>query len=420
MSMVDMGALALLEGAPDPASAPALALLRVAGANRFRSVGLPGNHDEAWRFTNVDILKKIAFQPALPGLEKPSRDGGLNIADEALALIGQYGRVDAMSTRLPKGLAVLSIADAAADTSWLGSIASMDVHPFAALNAAWVKDGMSLTADVGFHATGPLVLDNVLTGGSVPSMSHPRHLIHLKEGSELTLVEDYRSSGGTHFVNPVMEIRLAKNSRLRHVVVIREGAGGIHVGNIAVSQGAGSDYQSTLLVVGGRLVRNDISSRLEGEGATCTMNGLYVGQGEALIDTHTLLDHRAPGCRSRETYHGLLSDRAHGVFNGRVVVGRGAQRSDSAQSCRTLMLSDHAVIDAKPQLEILADDVKCSHGATVGCLDEDSLHYLRTRGISADLARQMLTMGFARQILEAMDLPSVRDALEPVTEAALV
>lgn len=414
----------LLEGGPTASSSPCwLAGLREAGHERFRSAGVPTQKHEAWRFTDLSSIRKQTFVSA-PNTAAPPVYASLVGDEPHLRVDCINGRISPITTPAIEGISISRFSDlqptAYSLPPSLGSVVKLDDHVFAALNTAWLLDGLYVRVAKGKKITQPLLLNLLSTAGAAPVMSHPRHLIHLEAGAELTLVEDCQSAGtGTHFVNPVMEIILEAGSRLEHFKIQRESSTTIHIGNVGVKQATGSQYISRLVVLGGHLVRNDIETRLEGTQAECELLGLYVAGGQALVDTHTLMDHVAPSCKSRETYHGILTGRAHGVFNGRVIVEQGAQHSDSAQSTRTLMLSDTAMIDAKPQLEILADDVKCSHGATVGRLDEESLHYLRARGISEADAKRMLTMAFGRQILDGIQQEGLRTALEGLVEGML-
>jgi Fe-S cluster assembly protein SufD len=251
-------------------------------------------------------------------------------------------------------------------------------------------------------------------------MSHPRTLIVVGPNCQVSFIEAYAGFGeGVYFTNPVSEIVVGENSVVDYYKVQRELSGCYHIASIQSEQQRGSTLNSHSVSFGGALVRNDIHAVLDGEGAECVLDGLYVGGGTRHIDNHTTLDHAQPHCASREYYHGILGGRASGVFSGRIIVRKDAQKTDAIQSNKNLLLSEEASINSKPQLEIYADDVRCTHGATVGQLDADALFYLRSRGIPGEDARSMLITAFASGVLDRVRMSPLRERLEGMLKQEL-
>jgi Fe-S cluster assembly protein SufD len=317
---------------------------------------------------------------------------------------------------LPPGVTVRSLAEALEAPEvieqWLGSIASADIHAFTALNTARLADGAVLLVGRGVTVPQPIhlvFLADLDAGEAV----HPRNLVVAAESSNVTVVESYLSRrDSASFTNAVTEIAVGANARVEHLKLQRESEQAFHVGTIEVRQERDSRFRSFSFALGGGLARTNIYSVMAGEGSDCTMNGLYLLHGSQHIDHQTRIEHAYPNCSSREIYKGILDGNSHAVFNGKVFVRPEAQKTDGKQTNRNLLLSDGAKVDTKPQLEIFADDVKCTHGATVGSLDELSLFYLASRGISAARARRLLTYGFAAEVLEEIHQEPIRRQLE--------
>ena len=248
-----------------------------------------------------------------------------------------------------------------------------------------------------------------------PGNVYLRNLIFLSENSQARIVEShFNLKDGLYFNNPVSEIRIAENSRLNHIRIQNESNKAYHIGSIFVDQKQNSHYFSTSLSFGGKIARNNIYTKLDGEGIEAILNGLYMGHGDQLVDNHTFIDHMKPNCESHELYQGILTDNANGVFSGKIMVHPAAQKTDAKQSNNCLLLSDEARINSKPQLEIYADDVRCTHGATVGQLNENAIFYLRSRGISEQLAKNILTYAFVEQVVEGIGIDTVRDYVDNV------
>jgi Fe-S cluster assembly protein SufD len=258
----------------------------------------------------------------------------------------------------------------------------------------------------------PIYLLNISTGSSAPQMAHPRNLIVVEAEAEASVVEDYVSLGGNAFLsNVVTELVAGDNSVVSHYMVEREDRQAYNVSTLRIQQGRTANVASHSVLLGGALVRNNVHPVLAGEGGECLINGLFIGAGRQHMDNYMKVEHQAPHCGSRQFYNGILDDHARGVFHGRIIVHKGAQKTDAKQTNRNLLLSDTAQIDTKPQLEIYADDVKCTHGATIGQIEENALFYLRSRGLPESEARALLLFAFANESLDRMKPGVVRNWL---------
>jgi Fe-S cluster assembly protein SufD len=291
-------------------------------------------------------------------------------------------------------------------------MAETETRAFAALNTAFAEDGAYVFVPDGVVLDTPIQL-LFISVAAASSMSHPRSLIVLGQGSQAQIVETYVGrSGQAYFTNAVTEVFVGENAVLDHYKVQEEGREAYHVASMHVRASRSSTFSSHSFSLGGGLTRNDAIATLAGEGAECTLNGLYLADGERLVDNHTTIDHVMPHCPSHEIYKGILGGKARAIFNGKIIVRQDAQKTDAKQTNRALLLSDEATINTKPQLEIFADDVKCTHGATVGQLDEDAVFYLRARGLTYLEARDMLIHAFAGDILDRVKIDLLRKALE--------
>jgi len=399
-----------------------LAARRETGWEQFRATGLPTRRDEEWRFTSTAPIAKGDFALARSG-EVPSEDlirpfsfGGVSSA-KLVFVNGHFCPQHSRRLTLPDKVLAGNLADAAVSHPQLVS-EHLDRHPrsaddpFTALNLAFLEDGAFIHVPAGLRVEGPIHLLYASTNGSEPLMCHPRNLVVLDEGSEVMVVEHYVSlHEGPAFSNVVTEAVVGPGARLNHYVLERENEQAINIETLAVRQERDSCLDSHTALFGGRLVRNNIHVTLAGEGCDSLINGLYVGHGEQHLDNHMRVVHAAPNCHSRQLYKGILDEQSHGIFSGRIVVEEGAQKTDAVQTNRNLLLSDSAKANAKPQLEIYADDVKCTHGATTGQLDPDALFYLRQRGIDETTARGLLIYAFASENIQSMSVPSIRRQL---------
>lgn len=387
-------------------------------AGRFAELGFPTTRDEDWRFTSVSRIAgtEWSLAPASTQLAEAQIDEVL-YGDAPHRLVFVNGRFAPQLSRtagLPQGLTVGSLsqeADASIQQHF-GTIAEADTRAFAALNTAFADDGAYVYVPEGVILDTPIQLLFISVASS-SSMSHPRTLIVLETGSQAQIVETYVGrSGQAYFTNAVTEVFVGENAVLDHYKVQEEGVEAYHIASMHVRASRSSTFSSHSFSLGGGLVRNDAIATLAGEGAECTLNGLYLADRERLVDNHTTIDHVMPHCPSHEIYKGILGGKARAIFNGKIIVRPDAQKTDAKQTNRALLLSDEATINTKPQLEIFADDVKCTHGATVGQLDEDAVFYLRARGLTYLEARDMLIHAFAGDILDRVKIEPLRNALE--------
>jgi Fe-S cluster assembly protein SufD len=400
--------------------------LRDQAASRFVELGFPTVREEEWRFTNVAPIATSEFQLAPQARLGADALDGFLYADAPNRLVvvnGHYVPELSRTAGLPPGMRFGSLAGATSEQAdvvarYLGQLADFTARPFVALNTAFTQDGAYVHVPDGVVFEQPLQILFVSTGNG--HMTHPRTLIVAGDRSQMRIVETYVSAPGQkHFTNAVTEIVAGENAVIDHYKVQEESVDAFHVASMHIHATRSSNVSTHSFTLGGRLVRNDVFALLDGEGAECTLNGLYVADGERLVDNHTTIDHAKPHCPSHEVYKGILGGKARAVFNGKIIVRQDAQKTDAKQTNRALLLSDHATINTKPQLEIFADDVKCTHGAAIGQLDEDALFYLRARGLTFFEARDMLIHAFAGQILDRVRIEPLKRALEDELYAQL-
>jgi Fe-S cluster assembly protein SufD len=401
--------------------------LRHSARARYQALGLPAAKAEGWKYTPVAPWVAVPFEaPTLFDLPAAVREGLAGVGEGA-ALVFVNGRFSADLSRLtPLGEGVFAggLADAIrrgdeAVRVHLGRHASYQEHLFAALNTALVEDGALVVLGPGAVAPGPIHLIYLSTAPGAPTASQPRTLIVADENSRAAVVESYLGLGGTCLTNAVTEVVVGPGSRVDHLVIVREGDDAFHVGQVQATVSRDAHFASTVLTLSGGKVRRELEVLLAEKGASCRLNGLYLGADEQHVDNHTFVDHAVPGCTSVENYRGVVGGRATAVFDGRVLVRREAQQSNASLTNKNLLLSDDATVDAKPMLEIFADDVKASHGEAVGRLDPASLFYLRSRGVGEVEAREMLTQAFARDVLEGLAIPSFVEPLDRMVAQAL-
>ncbi len=411
---------------PDP---PWLRWIRQAAISRFAELGFPTTRDEEWKYTSVEPIARIPFKPA------PRKAGGwgLEAGDWDLGLPGaRLGFVNGHSSEelssllsLPKGVHVRSLAAILrTNPGWLepylAQYAGFQDHAFVALNTAFIEDGAYVYIPPGTVLQEPIHLLFVSTPQGEPFVSHPRTLIIAGENSQGAIVESYVGLGdGVYFTNAVTEIVIGENAVIDHYKLELEGEEAFHMATLQAALDRNSNFRSHSIALGGALVRNDLNVVLDGEGGECTLNGLYLVTGRQHVDNHTRIDHVKPHCLSREFYKGILDGQSRGVFNGKIYVHRFAQKTDAHQLNKNLLLSEDAVIDTKPQLEIYNNDVRCSHGSTIGQLDPDSLFYLRSRGMDLKAARILLTYAFASEIISRVKIEPIRVKLEDLLVARL-
>ncbi|MFQ5457745.1 MAG: Fe-S cluster assembly protein SufD [Myxococcota bacterium] len=391
----------------------------------FMDHGFPTMREEDWKYTNLAPLAKIRFSPApaaVPGdraREALARDGGED--DDAHRLVFVNGRFAPGLSRAggdAGGAVIGSLAAALADhpdviAAHLARHADGAGQPLVALNTAFIADGAFIHVPDGVALARPVHLVFLSDAPEGPAVCHPRNLVVAGRGSQVRVVEHYATMGGEAcFTNAVTEIAAGAGAVIDHCRVQRESESAFHVGNVTARQARDSSVTSWVVSLGGALVRNDVWVLLQGEGAGCAANGLYMAGGSQHVDNHTVIDHAVPHCASNENYKGILDGKATAVFNGEIIVREDAQKTDAHQLNKNLVLSEDALIHTKPRLRIHANDVKCTHGATVGMLDQDALFYLQSRGFPREEAKNMLTYAFATEIIEPIGDAALRRAIE--------
>lgn len=398
-----------------------VAARRQAGAARFEAVGFPTRRDEEWKYTDVRRIAEGDFGLATNADYDRERFDGQRLALDAHRLVFVDGVFSAELSELdalPAGASVepLSraiVSDAEAIGGALGRLAGVDFSPFTALSTAFAEEGAVIRLASGTAVDKPIYVMMLSRDNDVPVMSHPRVLIMAGANSEATVIEHYAGEEqAANFTNVVTEVLLERGAIVDHYKLQEASLNDLHVASIHVDQTRDSRFNSFNLSLGGALVRNDLVTDLNAEGAEAAYNGLFFVQGRQHVDNHTLVNHNAPRTFSNENYKGILDDRAHGVFNGKVFVKRDAQQIEAYQNNANLLLSDRAEIDTKPELVIYADDVKCSHGATTGQLDEEAVYGLRARGIDEAMARALLTLAFAGEVMDQVKLHVIAERVE--------
>jgi Fe-S cluster assembly protein SufD len=402
------------------------ARLRESAMERFGELGFPSVKEEEWKYTNVAPISKLnfasaEFPPSKLTTAEVARLGCPEAASSELVFVNGLLREDLSSTSaLPAGVVAMNLAQALMAEEHrelirehLARTVDYNTNGFIALNTAMISGGAFVHIPRNVELEQPLSLLFIAEPGDDEVSAFPRVLVIAEENSKATIIESYAGTGeGTSFTNAVVEIDLKAGARLEHYKVQRESAAAFHVATTGANLGANSSYDSTTINFGARLSRHDIGIKMDHEGAECWVDGLYVVSSSQHTDTHSVIDHRQPHCTSHQLYKGILDGKSRAVFNGKIFVRHGAQKTDAMQTNKNLLLSNEARVDTKPQLEILADDVKCAHGAAVGQIEEDELFYLETRGIHTELARNLLTYGFAEEVIGKIKLESVREQLD--------
>ncbi len=393
----------------------------------FAELGFPSTHDEDWRFTNVGPIAQIPFRPAegrielaAPELEQFSSSGFACI--RLVFVNGRYAPALSSPQPLLEDMKVSSLGHALTTDrdsleQHLARYADYRHDAFCALNTAFMEDGAFVCIPPGAVLHEPIYLLYVSTAGAVPTIVHPRNLILAGDNSQATVVEEYVSlSPDVHFSNVVTEVVVGDNSVLTHYLIERESTQAFNVSTLRIQQGRSSNVASHSLLLGGALVRNNVHPVLAGEGCDCLINGLFMATGQQHMDNYMKVEHASPHCNSRQFYNGILDGKSRGVFHGRIIVHKDAQKTDAKQTNKNLLLSDEAQIDTKPQLEIYADDVKCTHGATIGQIDEEAIFYLRSRGIAEASVRDLLLFAFASENFQRMKAEPIRSYLQELVK----
>ncbi|HXA75707.1 MAG TPA: Fe-S cluster assembly protein SufD [Candidatus Acidoferrales bacterium] len=397
--------------------------LRQDGFARFSEVGFPTTRDEDWRFTNPGAISKTPFHlirnghslPLQKDIEQFRMPG---VGCQLVFVDGRFAPGLSAVGKLPAGVTVSNLAaeiarNPEAIEKHLGRYLNTQRDSFGALNTAFLEDGAYVHVAKGVVLESPIAILYVSTEHDSPAVNHPRNLLVAEENSHASVVEDYVSlGGGQALCNTVTELVAGDHSVVSHYMIEREHTDAFNVSTLRIQQGRTADVSSHSVLLGGGLVRNNVHPVLAGEGGECLINGLFIGNGRQHLDNYMLVEHASPHCGSRQFYNGILDGHAHGVFHGRIIVHKDAQKTDAKQTNRNLLLSDSAQIDTKPQLEIYADDVKCTHGATIGQMEENSLFYLRSRGIDEIAARRLLLVAFASECMDRMKEGPVRTHIE--------
>ena len=425
------GGLSPLEPQPNGRHPAWLTEARRAAFGWVTEHGFPTLKDEDWRYTRLGPILEVPFEPAVAGV-------GHRVSSSTIAALvadlggtrlvfvnGHFASELSRLTKLPAGVTVTSLASVLAeDPERLEPLFSRPFaprhHAFTALNAALGDDGafVELPADITVEA--PIHLVFVSDTGACPLVSNPRSVVLAGPGSRVAIVETHAGlPGDVYCTNAVTEVVLEEGAQVEHYKVQNEAETAFHLALLDVRQGGGSTFSSHAVALGSSIARHEVQVRLEGEGAEVSLNGLYMPRGDQHHDNPILVEHAAPRCTSRELYKGVVDGRGHGVFNGHIIVRPGALGTDASQTNKNLLLSDHAEVDTRPRLEILADDVKCTHGAAVGALDEDALFYLRSRGVPHQAARDLLTYAFVNEMLELIRMQPLRSAVEHLVACRL-
>ena len=410
-----------------------VAQARQSAMTQFERLGFPTTRIEQWRFTSVAPIAERAFTLASDGIAQAGTHSAplSEPLAHAVCVNGRFAPSLSQLDALPKGVRIVGLESvlathAALVEPYLAKLSLTQTNAFTSLNTAFLRDGIVVFIDRGVVLEQPIEV----TFASVPpspkalerqaasTVSHPRLLIVAGEGSQATVLERYVGTGGA-FTNAVGEIWLGANAVVDHYKLQEEPEDSFHIASMFLHSARSGNFSSHSLTFGGGLVRNDVVATLDGEGIDCTLNGLYVARGKQLVDNHTTIDHAKPHCGSHEVYKGILGEQSRAVFNGKIIVRPDAQKTDAKQTNKALLLSDEAVIDTKPELEIFANDVKCTHGAAIGQLDDAAMFYLRSRGLGVSESRAMLVHAFAGDILNRVKIAPVREYLEQKLTARL-
>jgi Fe-S cluster assembly protein SufD len=404
---------------------PWLELVRNSAMDRFDLLGFPAVHEEEWKYTNLAPLAKQSFVPAVRETNV-SLDATRFVYPETttahLVVVNGFLSEELSVTTGLENVVAIDLLSAVADArynkvarAYLARNAGYHNNGLAALNTAFMQSGLFLWIPKGIKLETPVQVTFLMDADQADRASFPRLLVVAEENSSATVIESFVSTRNQqYFTNAVAEIVLKDGARLEHYRMQRESDKAFHTSITSASLGRSSSYDTTSINLGGRLSRHDISVLLDHEGAECWVDGLYLVGADQHTDTHSVIDHQQPHCNSHQLYKGILDGNARAVFNGKIFVREGAQKTDAMQTNKNLLLSQQAPIDTKPQLEIYADDVKCAHGAAVGQIDEEELFYLQARGINPELGRSLLTYGFAEEVIGKIKIDSIRSQLDEV------
>ena len=406
-------------------SAEPIHQLRKEAISNFSELQFPNTKDEEWKYTNIAPLLKYNFKPSLTKGNITDEQVNKFLFDqlEHNLLVFVNGHFDEKLSRikdLAKGVVAGSIAGAIKQKSSViekhfGKYADFKNQIFTALSTAYIKDGAFIFVPDGKVIEDAFHILFLTTSGDNKILTQPRNLFVAGKNSQVTIIEHYSSlNEDVYFTNAVTEIYADENAVVDHIKLQEESKKSFHIGRMEVDQERASNFSSHTISFGADLSRNDFNTKFNAEGGESMLNGLFLIDGTQLFDVHTMIDHAKPHCNSHEHYKGILDDKARGVFNGKVMVRKDAQKTNAFQENNNIILSDDALVNTKPQLEIFADDVKCSHGATIGQLDKDSMFYLKSRGISEDTAKTILLHAFASDVIQSIKVQPIKDYIEEI------
>ncbi|HUO84749.1 MAG TPA: Fe-S cluster assembly protein SufD [Thermoanaerobaculia bacterium] len=405
------------------ASTPFLQRFREEGMARFAALGFPSTRQEEWKYTSVAPIVSTDFAVATNLESRVDRDriAGWMLGNDAMAELvfvnGHFSESLSRLSGLPDGIRIENLArrfDEALVQDHLGALADGTGHPFVALNAGLLQDGALVHLADGAVAAKPIHLLFLTVAGAKPAIASPRILVIAERNTQATVIESWCGEEGESLTltNAVTEIFTADNALLQHIKMQQESPRAYHLATLHQRQGRASSFASHSISLGARLARNDIRAILDGEGADCVLNGLYLLEDDQHLDNKTLIDHASPHATSRELYKGMLDGRSRGIFEGKIIVRQDAQKTNARQTNNNLILSREAIANSTPQLEIYADDVKCAHGSTIGRLEENAVFYLRSRGIEEQQARAILMHGFAKEVVDPIPVEALRRRIE--------
>lgn len=391
--------------------------------SNFSRLDFPTIKDEEWKYTSIAPLLKYNFVPSYEKKEVSKDFVKSLLFDEMehnliVFINGRYSAEHSDLLNLPEGVIVGSIADEMKKKNEIllkhfGKYADSQNHIFTALSTAYTEDGAFIYVPAGKIVEEPIHIISITTSGTEKILTQPRNLFISEKNSQVTIIEHYASEEeNIYFTNAVTEIVAEENAVVDHIKLQEESKKAFHIARMEVDQERSSNFSSHLISTGAELTRNDFNARFNDEGGECTLNGLYMIDGTQLFDAHTLMDHAKPHCNSHEHYKGILDDKSRGVFNGKVIVRQDAQKTNAFQENNNILLSDEALVNTKPQLEIFADDVKCSHGATIGQMDDDAKFYLKSRGIGEEASKGILLHAFASDVVTSIKIETIRNYVE--------
>lgn len=413
-----------LETAPNDAQPSWIFPLRKAAFERFVEIGFPTVRDEDWRFTNVAPITKFPFKPILARQSETRLEGTAQFpfaqlhGHRLVFIDGHYSEKLSSPASIESGVEIKNLRRALSEDSaqlkaHFSKGGKWDSDAFTALNTAFFQDGALIHIRAGKKFENPVTLVHIATATGAGNTSHQRSLIVSEKGSKVTVLECFvKATDESYFTNTVSEISVGEDSVVEYCKFQDESASAFHIATIHAHLARQSKFTAHSFATGSKLSRNNIRVKMNGEGIDCILNGLYLTKGDQLCDHHMIVEHASPHCNSHEYFNGILDGQSRGVFHGRILVRPEAQKTDAKQTNKNLLLSDEATADTKPQLEIYADDVKCTHGATIGQLNEDSIFYLRARGIGLETARRMLIHAFAGEIIERIKCDAAREELD--------